>query len=416
MNTIDLYKKTINSGKFITLMDQVCVTASNFLLSLLITKNCGLSSYGAFASAWLWVLFLSSLQQAYILMPMFTLFYKTSSNDYLNRLAKFQFIISLIAVVLICLGQVVFTYVVSGQVRFSLTTCLLALIAALFMWNELMRKRFFLLGEAKKALFLDCVVYVCPILLIYFLSGVFSDLHAILYCLLCFFTFGFLINSNILLQKTTKKSLLLIAKRHWKSGYYLILTAVLQWFAGNSFLVIGSSILTTKEFGAIRIAQNIIGIATVYFQYLENTVPIELGDFIKTKGYKNLGLFCFKLALKSSPIIVGFLVLVFVFKKELIVRFYGIDNASYTWIISCLCLLQVFVFIGSFIRFYLRSIENNQVVFYGYLLATIISFLIASNLINNYGQLGVIFGLFLHQLVIFIPFLFINKLKTHGKV
>ena len=60
------------NGKFITLFDQIVVSASNFFISILILRYLGIEEFGIFSFFWLIILFIGSIQQSLIISPLFS--------------------------------------------------------------------------------------------------------------------------------------------------------------------------------------------------------------------------------------------------------------------------------------------------------------------------------------------------------
>ena len=82
----------MNPSTQLTLMDQALVSGSNFLTAILITRLAGLEEYGFFALAWMGLLLMSSLQQAFIQAPMMSLGPKKSEAEKANYFPASQFL------------------------------------------------------------------------------------------------------------------------------------------------------------------------------------------------------------------------------------------------------------------------------------------------------------------------------------
>ena len=67
-----MINKFINDKKTLTLIDQVIVSGSNFLSSILILRYLGIKEFGIFSFFWLIILFIYSIQQSLIISPLFS--------------------------------------------------------------------------------------------------------------------------------------------------------------------------------------------------------------------------------------------------------------------------------------------------------------------------------------------------------
>ena len=61
----------LNQSKLI-FIDQAIVSGSNFLISILVLRFIGIENFGIFSFIWLLLLFINSVQLAYIISPLLT--------------------------------------------------------------------------------------------------------------------------------------------------------------------------------------------------------------------------------------------------------------------------------------------------------------------------------------------------------
>lgn len=393
-------------AKWFTFGDQLVVSGSNFLSGILLSVFIGLDQYGIFAGQWLIVLFVSSLHQSFVTMPLFTLFFRQENNkEYSNRLTGLQWRLSILTMLLVFAGIQLYRLFTEGSFVFSLQDLLIAILSGQFIWHDYTRRLLVVQERPQIAFLLDLVVYgMQPVLFltVHLLWEI--DLNTTLFILLILLLTGMIISFKTLNGFGCSPGKKLISE-HWVFGRFLIFSAMLQWFSGNSFLVAGSLLLTPLEFAAIRIGQNLIGVSTVFFQFLENTVPLKLARTLQVSGHNEMRREFLQLMFRNSIPFICFLILLSLLRNWLLQTIYGAETAAFGWIILLLCLLQVFVYTGTFLRFYFRTIENNRRTFIGYVLATAVSTIIAHPIVESYGISGVFAGLFITQLLVLIPML-----------
>ena len=97
-----LWNKIISrTSNYLVFMDQGLVSGVNFLMTLLLARFMGLENFGLFALGWMLVLFFSSVQIAFIISPLFTLYPKHAcKKQYLASVHAIQLIYSSISGIL----------------------------------------------------------------------------------------------------------------------------------------------------------------------------------------------------------------------------------------------------------------------------------------------------------------------------
>jgi O-antigen/teichoic acid export membrane protein len=194
---------------------------------------------------------------------------------------------------------------------------------------------------------------------------------------------------------------------------YLIGTSLLQWLSGNLFLAVGASLLGTAALGAIRIAQNIVGVLNVLFLAMENIVPVRAAELLKSEGHKSMIKYIGKISKQSVLPVLFILGMLIGFRSQIIAIFYGPQFQSIDSVLIAFGGLYVLVFLGTLLRFAIRTLENNKVIFLSYVLTTCFSIIMAQPLVSNFQLNGIMIGLFSVQIINIIIYIF--SLKTELK-
>ena len=201
-------------------------------------------------------------------------------------------------------------------------------------------------------------------------------------------------------------------KLHFKTGKWLFLTAVSQWWAGNLFVVSSGVYLGAEALGALRLSQSLFGVLNVLLQAFENYVLPQTAQKIKENypaGINYLKSMNRKLTVVFVPVLIG----VAVFAQPILVMAGGVDYAAYAFVLRGLSVLYVFILLSQPLRFMFRSLQLNNHFLYAYLLS--LAFAITSShwLLSNYGLQGVITGLVGSQLILMAYWTIILQLKKH---
>jgi O-antigen/teichoic acid export membrane protein len=406
-------KNKILSKRFLLLTDQMLISGSNFLFTILLTSILGFSGFGVYASLWLWILFMTSIQQAFVTIPMYTLFYKTDGpKNYLISSVWLQLIVCVFSSLLLFISLFTYHHLIHPIAQTSTILFLLPLVSFFTLWNDYIRKRLILLGKKWDLLFLDFFVYALPVLMLYFFDSFLDNTTNVYFMLCSIYALAFMLTiRKVLVLKMNHLLLFQTLKSHWANSKFLLYSTLLQWTSGNVFIIVGANVLSPEVFGIIRFSQTLTGLFTIFFQYIENTVPIEIGKLLKT-GKSSIENIVVKLG-KSYfyLLIIGIVLMVLVI--------FGMRNfmdvtylKTNTIITFLLILLQIPIYIGLFIRFYLRTIEKNDLLFKGYVINTVFSLSFATIMIANFGVYGLVFGLFMQQLITYIPTFYVLKIKA----
>ncbi|MEM7368410.1 MAG: hypothetical protein AAF587_07380 [Bacteroidota bacterium] len=390
----------------LTLLDQMIVSGSNFLTGILLTRWLGLEAYGVFALAWLGLMLMSSVQQAFLLTPMMSLGPK---KDGAERQAYYRGSLLLQLGFLLLIGTVSCVIVWFADqwfpewgIGFLFPVLPLAIVG--FLMQEYYRRFFFILLQPVLALIVDGIAYLGLILGIVSLY-LFDSLSVEYSYVLVLTTFGLSSLVGELLAKrlrrgmisSTSISMWVSAKsvfvEHWHVASWLIGKAFLQFFSSNYYILAAGVILGPSAIGALRIAQNLLGTTHVLFLAMENAVPVKASIALSRDGLRGMIQYLKLISLKAGILVGGILILLALFAEPLIELVYGTEFVEYSYLLIAYCVFYLFLFPGYPLRFALRTLESTQPIFWAYVASTIVSLLSANYLVENWGLMGVVYGL-----------------------
>ncbi len=398
----NFFKKIQSSG--LVLIDQGLVSGTNFLTGILLTRFLGLNEYGHFVLLWMVVLFGLSVTQALITKPLQSLEPKMeadASKKYLGALHGLQLLSSLLICFLTIIGMTLLSQVeIFSNLDFNIILGL-SISTALILAYDFYRKYFFLKNDLIAPLITDgilAVVQIGGIFLLYSfsllnLSNVFL-LVAFTYLIVCIIGYLKTITPTFKTQPLVK-----VLSRHYDFSKWLLGTVAAQWLCGNFFIICAGGILGTAAVGAVRIAQNVIGLTHVIFLAMENIVPINAAKAYKEGGKKKLYDFLRTISIQIGWVVMAILIFISIFSPNILGLLYGAEYSAQSYILICFCIIYLLVYIGYPLRFALRTLEMTRPIFIAYLIGALFSVLSASLMITNWGIYGVLAGLFITQLI-----------------
>jgi len=412
------YLKTI-SNKFqrktaVPLADQLLVSGSHFIVQIILARALGLEHYGIFTALWLVVIFISSFHQSFIIAPMMTIGPQhTDSKNYFSSLVWLQLLLSILLAVL---GFVLAYLIQLGGFFPNLKgLILLPFMAVGFICHDFFRKLFYSLKEERSALILDISVYGIQLMAL----GIFYFADRLtMYLAILIISFSYIAGVFILfLLKIKSKAKVLLGDtiaRHWSFSKWLVAKSGLQWLSGNLFLIAAGSILGATALGAVRMAQNVIGVLNILFLTIENTVPVKAADILKIEGKEKLNSFFNRLSKNSGFAVLILLLLIALFSGPLLSFIYGEVSMETVWVLRGFCILYLIVFFSTIKRLHIRTLEANQQIFMAYLVSAAFSMLAAYPMIKTWGLLGVVAGFIITQFISLIYYsIYLNRNQTN---
>lgn len=403
---------TQNQNKLITLSDQGLVSGINFIIGILLARWIGLENYGVYALVWMAVLFVSSVHQSAFISSLFALLPKKGNpNQFINQLMGLQIAFSLIVCILFSIFGLSLSGFYDSLASISKTTILItSTIAAVFVLNDFLRRVGFAKNKSKTVLGMDLIGYgLQPILLLtihqFDALGVQETLLALLISYSASSLFGILRLACYPVFKNAAS----ISLEVWTYSRFLIGTSLLQWLSGNFFLLTAAGILGPIALGAIRIAQNVMGVMHVLLLTLENIVPLKAAETLHQKGSSETVKYVFHIFLQAAIPFVGLLIPIAFFRAELLELIYGNSYVDYAFVLLAFCGIYVLIFIGTQLRFLIRTFERNNLIFYSYVATSILGITTANFFVTKFQINGVLAGIAITQIIMVSFYLFSLK-------
>jgi O-antigen/teichoic acid export membrane protein len=403
----------------LVLADQAMVSGVNFLVGILLARLLGVAGYGRFVLAFSAVLFLNSIQMALILSPMMVIGAKKDQNEkaaYFGAVFMQQICFVFFSILLILGGGFILVQLVP---KWQVGNLLLPLAAAAvgFQTQEFFRRYCFTQIQARAAIMIDGIYYggqililaliasygkLTPVVALWGIAGAASI--AILAGLVG-------IRGKLAFDVPVFKN---TVKQHWDFGKWLGGSAVLQWFSGQLFIYVSAACLSAAAAGAIKAAQNIVGITHILFLGMENFVPIKASRIYHINGNKALKQYLKKVALWGGAATGTICLIAAIAPRLWMELLYGASYIEYAYIVWWYAGIYMLIFFSRPLTAGLKAIEHTRPTFTAYIVSSLFSVATAVTLVRLYNIEGALFGILCTQMIMFSIFLisFLKLVKT----
>ncbi len=384
----------INHPAVWSLGDQAAMSGGNFILSLLLARELGLEQFGLFTLWYMVPLVVLSISQAIIVQP-FQAFWPgknpAQQEEYSSALWNMQLLFVALVLVLSFIG---------GLVMQSFMPVLAILLAGGQSTYDLLRKLSYATGRDRLPVKLSAPLYFTIVLAL--ILGVVSSVQAAFLLLAVLFLLAVIVSAyqlGLTLRLVPKEKLVEHIKKHYHFSYWLLGAAVVQWFSGNAFLLAAAALLGNSTLGALRLAQQVVGVTHVVFLAMENRVPIAAAQHFQKGAIA--GLFRYLIRIVSTyGVLILILFIGLLWSEPLLALAYSADVVEQVMrYVPVYTGFYVLVFLATILRIALRSAQLTASIFWSYCLAALLSACLAYPLVEHYGWVGVLLGLVLTQLL-----------------
>ncbi|MGB7986339.1 MAG: hypothetical protein WCF54_14325 [Terracidiphilus sp.] len=391
------------------LTDQAVVSATNFLTNVMLLRFMGLREFGVFILAWMSVQFVNSLQTALIIAPMMSISPKQEEKD---RPLYFGAVVTQeLALVACCFVLVFVALKVSGTFFPHLDAEHLALLRSLalplavsafaYQMQDFLRRYFFSTRQSRRAFADDALSYLSqlPILFLLHRAGHLNSANALWVMagtsILGLAPWFFWMEPLVF----NRQWIAAIARRHWKISRWLGASALLQWVSGNLFVIAAPVYYGAAAAGVLKASQNLMGVTHVWFQGLDNVVPVETARHLRKGGVHSMLAYTRSILIKWGGLTLLFALVMSAAPGFWLRLIYTPEMAQYGYILRLYAILYVIVFIGGPLRAGLQALEYTVSIFWSYLAMAAFAFIFAVPMAKKLGLSGSMFGLFGTQIL-----------------
>ena len=382
------------------LSDQAVFSGSSFVVTLAMARMLGPEGFGYLTTIVLYVYLLASAVSAYVVQP-----YQVTFSKIQERKQYDSFVFALqVGIVLVVLLLTVLLL----QLRLNLiegiggNELFIMVYVAGFLFHDFARKILLAQDSLSKVLMLDVLLMLCQIAavaVLYFWLNL--NLHNAFKVLAFSYALP-LVLSVIFIQPSFRSftGWSTYLNLHIKQGGWLFLTAIVQWWSNNLFVVASGVFLGAHALGAFRLVQSLFGVLNIFLQTIENYILPKAAEKLSRSAAESK-YFLKNIGLKGIVLFAVVLGLMFVFSNLVIVLAGGDQYTGYGFVVKGMSLLYLLIYIGYANRISIRMLVLNQHFFIGYALTLIVSVLLFNYLLKSWGLWGAIAGLVMNQLILF---------------
>lgn len=379
-------------------LDQLVFSATSFITTILLARQLGIGSFGVYSSIVLFLYLILSISNAFVVAPFQVLISKVKQPGY-YKAAVFQ--MQLLVVLLFCAisAAILFSEIpfLSNYSHYKIS---ILLLLAGFLMQDFFRRVFLALDKGFEAFIIGFVSggLQLIILLIYSINSSLELNDAIIVIAATYFpaiVLAFKYYGKIVLP--IRYFRFYIAK-HFSSGKWLLLTAVLQWSASNFLVAASGLFLGVKALGALRLSQTLFGVLNALLQVLDNyALPKAAIQF--NKSAEDLKVYLKLVTKQSLYFLLPIAVLVIIFSKQIFFIAGGTEYVEYSYTLQGMAVLYLVIFLGYPLRIAIRVYMLNRDFFIAYSASFVFSLLSAQYLISQWQLYGVIAALVGNQLL-----------------
>jgi O-antigen/teichoic acid export membrane protein len=385
------------------LADQSIVSATNFLTNMMLVRFMGLREYGVFALAWMSVLFVNSLQGALIIAPMMSIGPQQEEKDrpsYFGAVVFQEFVLVSFCFVLVLVVLKVFSHFFHHADLQQLALPL-AVSAFAYQMQDFVRRYFFATRQSRFALADDALSYLTqlPILFLLHRTGHLNSATALWTMAgtsIIGMTAGWFWVERIEFHWERIRT---ISRRHWTVSSWLTGSALLTWTSSNLFVLAAPVYYGAAAAGVLKASQNLMGVTHVWFQGLDNVVPVETARRLREGGVHSMLAYARSVLIKWGGLTLLFALIMGAVPGFWLRLMYGPELAQYGYILRLYALLYVIIFLGSPLRACLQALEFTVPIFWSYLLMTAFAFAFAVPMAKWLGLSGTMVGLIATQVL-----------------
>jgi O-antigen/teichoic acid export membrane protein len=377
--------------------DQAVVSGTNFLTNVMLARFMGLTEFGVFALAWMSVLFVNSIQIALIVAPMMSVGPKQEEKDrpgYFGAVVFQEFVL-----VFFCFILVFAALKVSGgffpHAELRQLALPLAVSAFAYQMQDFGRRYFFATRQGRRALADDALSYLPQLPLLFLLHRAGNLTSATALWVMAGTSILGLAPVWFWMEPLKFKwdSIKAASRRHWSFSRWLGAAALLQWTSGNLFVIAAPIYYGAAAAGVLKASQNLMGATHVWFQGLDNVVPVETARRLREGGTHAMLSYTRSILLKWGGMTLLFAIVMAAAPGFWLRLVYGPGMAQYGYVLRLYALLYVMIFLGGPLRAGLQALEFTVPIFWSYLAMTAFAVSFAGPMAKWLGLGGTMLGL-----------------------
>ena len=307
------------------LIDQIMISGSNFVASIILVRGLGLHEFGKYAIALALLLYANASQMSFITSPMLTI------APLMDGKEKRHFVDGMF-LIQICASVLVFViFVLVGTLSWLFTTFYtlptvisFAFCVGFFQLQDWVRRYYYLYNKGKLVILTDFVSYFVQLVALFVLwrtgaLNLFRTFVVMAITSLAGFTVGLITETF----RPTKAHLQMAWARCRGLARDLLIVNQVQWFGTQGVLLVGACTVGTVAAGGLRATLSLAGPANLLLTSLENVVPIRISEELKTGGTAAAYKYVVRVTIGAAALFTLLLLPVGIFGRTILRVLYG---------------------------------------------------------------------------------------------
>lgn len=409
--------KLIHSGNAWSGLDQTLVSGINFLIGIALARTLGLEGYGVYAVAQTYLLYANTFQASLVVAPMMTAVPASrSALEQRELLSGYFAYMILVLVATVCLVLAVGWSLGLWFEAIGLHGLALPLGAAMccFQAQDWLRRALYARDQARYVFAGDVLAYGGQLLVLLVLARwEMLTPSSALWALAGTFGVSALITAGSLRLVPSARQMVLVVRTEWRASRDFWASWQLQWVASSGVVLVGTSLIGVQAAGAIRAVQNLTGPITVFFQWMDNVVPVRCVNRLRAGGTADLVAFLGRLNVAGVVVLSVIGVVLSVFAGPLLGWVYGEAFAPFALLVA----LQVAYYVAQHsyrMEAYLRrSLAQTELLARASFVWALVAVASAAATVPVFAEQGILAGMLLGQLAALGYLRWVRRSDTH---
>lgn len=333
--------------------DQALVSGNNFLIGILLARTLGVDNFGSYVIATTYLLYANSLQSSLVVAPMMTavpgLPAAADQHRLIRRFFTYFCAVAVVSVVLVVAASSLLGH---WSEHLGVASLLAGLVVAMvaFQLQDWLRRVLYARSANRAVFFADLVAYGGQILglLAEAVAGTLTAERA-LWIMAAAFTVsavGCLASLRLVPDFAGGMD---VMRQHWRASRDFLLSWQLQWLGSQGIILMGTGMIGPQAAGAIRAAQNLLGPVNVFFQWMDNVVPVQAARRLRERGPWGLWHLLSVIGVVGVVVIASMTAALWLFDDDLMAMLYGEAYRPFGFLIV---LQAVFFLVGHVYRMF----------------------------------------------------------------
>jgi O-antigen/teichoic acid export membrane protein len=321
----DLMMRYLRSRGSRALFDQIIVSGTNFVSSIVLVRGLGLKEFGKYALAYVIFLYVNDMQRDPLVVPMMSI------GSLLSGSKRKRFADGMLTLQ-ICASGIVFALSMgAGQVLqifsdfYSLRViCAFSCCLAVYQLQDWVRRYYFFSGNQNLAIVNDVISYGGQLAAFVVLWRIGRLTLFSTYVAMCLTSLAAII--MILFTDRLRPAVALISET-WdicrRQSWNMLANTQVRWLGTQGMMFIGNSVVGPSVTGGLWATLNLSGPVNLIMTSLDNFVPLQIGDRLRNGGPQAAFVLIRRSCLTAVPLFAIAMVPVAVFGHQILRFLYG---------------------------------------------------------------------------------------------